>query len=177
MKITRICDWATNCTNGTFALPLRTLTYNVYANTNSMSPTADATALTSGTAIADGTPYVFTPTLVDIYGNKIIPASGISRQIDMSLSSITNTMFLDQHSRVGPSSVYITAPDNAELPLSSSPTQVIPTPITSVVNGIYNLSIRAYTPTANSYGMGESVSDSAAAFGFSANFNVNDTLV
>lgn len=83
MRITRICDWANNCVNGTFASPLHTLTYNIYANTNLASATSSTATITDGTAEADGSPHAFIMSVVDTYGNKIRPATGITRTINM----------------------------------------------------------------------------------------------
>ena len=156
---------------------MRTISHNVYANTITATATGSSTTLTDGSAVADGSSHTFTMSVADIYGNKIVPASGITRVINMGLSSISNSMYLDQHARIGTTSVYVTAHDNAtDDPLSFAATQSFASPITTITTGDYPLAIKVYTPTANSYGMGEPVSDNSANFTFDTNIITNDSL-
>jgi hypothetical protein len=172
-RTTQICDEAGNCWTGT-----KDFNYNIYANPNSIpapANTQDITALSS--AVADGQARAFIHTIKDGYGNAIIPAPAISRTVTMNLSGISNTMFLNQYTRSGPTSVYITAPNNAvDTALASTPTQTFASDMTSSI-GTYPLVIKTYTPTANSYIVSEPISDPFAAFSLTTNLVVNDTLI
>jgi hypothetical protein len=95
----------------------------------------------------------------------------------MTLSGITNTMYLNQYTRSGPTSVYVTAPNNAiDDPLSFTSTQSFASPMISS-NGSYPLILKAYTPTATGYLITDPVSDSFAAFRLTTNLIINDTLI
>ncbi len=171
-RTTQICDQAGNCWNGT-----KDFDYNVYSNPNYLpSNTHDISALVS--AVADGQWYNAIQIISDGYGNAIIPASGISRTISMNLSSISNSMFLNQYTRTWPTSIYITAPNNpTDQALSFTTSQIFASFMTSAT-GEYPLTIKAYTPTANSYPLPtDPVSDPAATFGLTTNLVVNDILI
>lgn len=114
---------------------------------------------------------------MDGYGNAIIPATGINRVITMTLSGITNTMYLNQYTRGGVTSVYARAPNNlTDDPLSFLSSQSFASPMISVT-GSYPLTLKVYTPTATGYAINDPVSDSLAAFGFTTNLIVNDNLI
>lgn len=109
--VTQICDQAGNCWNG-----IKDYTYNVYANPNvTPSNTQDVSSLVN--AVADGQSRNIVQTITDGYGNAIIPALGISRTISLDLSSIANTMYLDQSTRAGATSVFV---DTNTIPLQVS---------------------------------------------------------
>lgn len=128
-------------------------------------------------AVADGQARAFIHTIKDGYGNAIIPAPAISRTVTMNLSGISNTMFLNQYTRSGSGSVYITAPNNAvDVPLAFTPTQTFPSVMASST-GAYPLVIKTYTPTANSYIVSEPISDPFAAFSLTTNLVINDALI
>lgn len=115
-------------------------------------------------------------TLRDQFGNQLIPATGIGRTVDLTLTGITNTMYLNQYMRSGLTSVFVTAPNNlADIPLSFASNQPFASSLTST-NGVYPIQIKAYTPTANSYTGADPVSDNLAAFSFNTDFTINDAL-
>ncbi|MBC7498344.1 hypothetical protein H7170_01750 [Candidatus Gracilibacteria bacterium] len=171
--VTQICDQAGNCWNGT-----KNYTYNIYANPNyAPQNTQDISSLSS--AVSDGVPRNFVHTIKDGYGNAIIPAAGISRLVTIDLSAISNQMYINQHTRSATdgTSVFITVPNNTpDQALSFTPTQVFANPTTSTT-GAYPVSIRVYTPTANSYSPTDPLSDPSAVFGFGTNLIVSDTLI
>ncbi|MBX9809856.1 hypothetical protein K2X92_05690, partial [Candidatus Gracilibacteria bacterium] len=172
IPITQICDWAGNCINT--PSPLKTITHYSYADSANSISSATATGLTDGTAMADGTAEVFETFIRDQFGNQLIPATGIGRSVNLTLSGITNAMYLNQYARSGLTSIFLTAPSNlTDVPLNSISTQSFANPMVST-NGIYPLQIKAYTPTANSYTGSEPVSDPLANFGFTANYTVID---
>lgn len=165
-QVTQICDQAGNCWNWS-----RNYDYNVYANPNTtVTNIQDASALTS--PVADGMPRNFVHTIRDQFGNAIIPALGINRTVNMQLMSINNTMYLDQHLRSGITSVYV---DNNTTALQTTAPQ--PLWLRTSMNGSYPLPLFVYTPTASSYTALEPISDPAAAFSFTTNLTVSDTLI
>jgi len=174
-NITSICDQAGNCAST--GLP-KIFLYNVYANPNfSVANTKSDTNLTDGTAVADGSSYWFTQTILDGYGNAIIPANWIHRTINANLSGISNSMHLNQYSRGGGSAISVIAPGNTEQALAiGAATQTFPNQLSSN-DGNYTFQIKAYTPTANAYGPSEKKSDPLASFGFGTNITINDDLI
>ena len=65
------------------------------------------TDFTLGAVVADGTIKTWQAQILDGFGNIIIPSPGISRVVSYDLSAITNTMYLNQYFRSGPTSVYV----------------------------------------------------------------------
>lgn len=159
--VDQICDQAGNCIS--IPVPLKTFTHFVYANPNfNPSNTQDTSEFDS--AVADGQPRNLTQTIRDGYGNALIKATGINRNISMNLSGISNSMFLNQYTRLGTTSVYVTAPNNAvDQALSFTPTQAFANYVESS-DGTYPLTIKVYTPTENSYASGDPISDPGAEF-------------
>jgi hypothetical protein len=72
-----------------------------------VTPATGNTSLINGTLIADGSNQIFGSVLRDQFGNAIVPATGINRTISMNLSSIANSMYLNQYDRSVGSSVFI----------------------------------------------------------------------
>ena len=172
--VDQICDQAGNCIS--IPVPLKTFTHFVYANPNfNPSNTQDTSEFDS--AVADGQPRNLTQTIRDGYGNALIKATGINRNISMNLSGISNSMFLNQYTRLGTTSVYVTAPNNAvDQALSFTPTQAFANYVESS-DGTYPLTIKVYTPTENSYASGDPISDPGAEFWFTTNLVINDDLI
>ncbi|NRH20983.1 hypothetical protein HOO68_02985 [Candidatus Gracilibacteria bacterium] len=172
--IDKICDQAGNCVS--IPAPLKIIPHNVYANPNYL-PTNPQDTLEFDSAVADGQPRNFIQTISDGYGNVIIPATGINRDIRMNLSGIINSMFLNQYTRSTASgtSVFVMAPNNVSVDLSFGATQSFPNVLTSP-DGSYPLEIKVYTPTENGYASGEPISDPWAEFGFTMNLVVTDDL-
>lgn len=164
-RVTQICDQAGNCWNGA-----KDYSYDVYANPNTtISNTQDISGLNG--AVADGMPRNFVQSIRDQYGNAIVPAPGISRIVNLWLTSISNTMHLDQHNRSGWSAIFV---DANTVPLSVG-SQALGNRTSTT--GSYPLPLFVYTPTANSYGSTDSISDPLAGFGFTMNLTVSDTLI
>ncbi len=153
----------------------------IFANPLVATQTVTNSGLTDGTAIADGTSKSFNITLNDVYDNQIIPATGPSftRTVTMSLTGVTNTMYLDQYSRSGTWSIYVKAPDNSESALTFASTgQLFPNNMSSITNWFYPLGIKAYTPSSNWYTWAtDPISDSSAQFGFTTQITVTDPLI
>lgn len=165
-NISNTCDQAGNCNPG-----VRVFNYNVYANPNSAwtNLVQDMASLTN--AVADGQPRGFNQTLKDGYGNIIIPAAGINRIVNLNLTGISNTMFLDQYNRSGLTSVYL-GPSQVGLWFGASQGLGAQTS----TNGNYPLDLRVYAPTANSYLPGAMVSDPLAGFAFATQISITDTI-
>lgn len=104
MKITQICDGAGNCTtawnDSTNAAGIVNLTYNVYANTLNLGTNTVQVNPFSSSIIADGSVKNLVVRLRDTYGNIIIPASGISRNVSMSIET-DNFLRLNQYANNG----------------------------------------------------------------------------
>jgi hypothetical protein len=166
--ITQICDQAGNCVPSW--LP-KTFSYTAYADATNANIAAWATNanITNGSAVADGSQNIFTQTIRDQFGNAIVPATGINRTISMNLSSITNSMYLNQYDRSGGSSVFVDT--NTTTLLQSVWPQSLGSRASS--DGSYPLSLFVYTPTWN---IGTPSSDSSATFWFTSNLVVTDTL-
>ncbi len=165
-RVTQICDQAGNCWSGT-----RDYSYDVYANPNTtVTNTKDNSTLNN--AVADGMPRNFIHTIRDQFGNAIVPALGINRTVNMQLMSISNTMYLDQHTRSGPTSVYI---DTNTTALQTTAPQLLWWRTST--DGSYPLPLFVYTPTASSYIASDPISDPLAAFAFTTNLTVSDPLI
>lgn len=174
--VNKLCDKAGNCIS--IPSPLKTIKHYVYADVPNGSISSTSPGLTDGSAIADGTPKIFELFARDQFNNQVVPAPSISRSISMNMTNISNTMFLNQHTRSGPTSVYITPPSNFEAPLVLSPltTQSFALPLSSN-NWRYPIWIKAYTPTKDGYLAWDPISDPNAAFGFDANLVVSPSTI
>ncbi len=180
IPIDQICDQAGWCINGS---PLKTITHYTYASAVSGTLSSTSTSLTDGSAVADGSSKIFDITLRDQFNNQIVPASGIARVVNMTLTGITNAMFLNQYNRstASGSSIYVTAPNNPIDQMLSFGTwvsvQTFSNPMTSAA-GSYPLIIKAYTPTANSYLLPtDAISDNTASFAFTSKLDVSSSSI
>jgi hypothetical protein len=178
IQIDKICDQAWNCVGTVWWPSLKTITHFIYANPSVPGINSqDAWSITNGNAVADGSAKDFTQTIKDWYDNAIIPATGINRTISMNLSGISNTMYLNQYDRSEGSSIFLQTSNNAEQTLGIGVSgQSFPNNLSSN-DGIYTLQIKAYTPTASSYGTTGIVSDTLAQFWFNTNLVVSDNLI
>lgn len=151
--------------------------HTIYANPNfGLNNTPDTTAF-APILVADGTQYTWQNWLQDGYGNDIVPAPGIGRTITQSLESLTNSMYLDQFTRLGATSVYIFTGALLESPLMLS---VAPTSqslwILDSTDWRYPIYIKTYTPTFDGTS-GVPISDINAGFGFNTRFIISDSLI
>lgn len=100
LKITRVCDQAGNCTtiwnDSSNSVGIRNFTYNIYANTLDIVTNTVQTNPFSSSIVADGSIRNLVVRLRDRHNNIIIPASGVSRTISMSLNT-DNNLRLDQY--------------------------------------------------------------------------------
>ena len=94
LTIDKICDQAWNCSSWNI---VKTYNYNVYANTSNIISTIKSNTLTDWN-IADWTPYELWISLEDNYWNKIIPATWVSRTIDLKFNT-SNSLYLNQYSK------------------------------------------------------------------------------
>jgi hypothetical protein len=169
--ITQICDQATNCWNGS-----KNYAYTVYSNPSfNYTLIGNNTDFTLGAVVADGTIKTWQAQILDGFGNIIIPSPGISRVVSYDLSAITNTMYLNQYLRSGPTSVYVIPTTGVETWLDTAVTQSLGNQVST--NGTYPLGVRVYTPTSNGHIAPDQVSDPNASFSFDINVSVNDTLI
>ena len=106
--------------------------------------------------------------VVDKYGNLILPSSKIGRIIERKLQTLENKMFLNQQARSGETSVFV---NNEPLPFNNSVKNFGPQ---NVVSDNYQFTIQVYTPTANAYGVLESISDPEAKFSLISWLEVRD---
>jgi hypothetical protein len=168
-RVTNLCDTAGNCSS---VSPWASVGFNVFANPN-FTPNLwkVSTNLDDSNNIADGTPKSIIYSAIDGYNNPIIPAPGINRTLRHHFS-YTNSMYLNQHSRSGDSSIFASTAGwvaKFQVPISGAGGGSL-YPITSISNalaGQYAVNIHAYTPTANSYASGAFISDPSAEFAIS----------
>ena len=161
--ITKLKDEA-----GNESAAARTFQWYVYADKDNTTSTPSAFGWPY---VANGQSHTWNITLTDQFWNYVIPASGINREVNLTLANITNTMFLNQFTRWGGSSVFISTPDYLEQPLNAGAWQALGIQNS---NGIYPINIRVFTPTWDSgwpY-----VSDSAADFSFDSTLTITDIL-
>ena len=95
-KITKICDEAWNCWTWN-----KLYNHNVYSNTidrNIWTKSVVNNELSSASNIADGNSKNLRVQLKDIYGNIIIPASGINRRVNFKFNT-NNSLYLNQYNR------------------------------------------------------------------------------
>jgi len=142
LYIYEVCDEAGNCTREIDADGIRTFTYRVYPNTTALWVAAVTTnELDDTTNVADGTNKSLEITLEDIYGNDIVPATGIGRNISFDFNT-NNSLYLNQYTRSWTSAVYN---DSNPWPIGSNLSRTFSDQTSS--DGIYDFSLSAYTPT------------------------------
>ncbi len=144
LYIYEICDEAGNCTREVDINGIETFEYQVYPNTTALW-VADVTIneLDDTTNIADWSLKEIVVTIEDVYGNEVIPASGISRNISFDFNT-DNSLYLDQYARSWPSALYNSS--NA-WSIGNNLSRAFPNQSSS--NWTYDFSFRAYTPTAS----------------------------
>lgn len=166
LRITKIEDQAGNILNLD-----KVFNFYVFANILQL---AKPTETDNGAKIADGQINQYSQTFKDVFGNQIIPASGIGRVISRTNQASVNTMFLDQRERSGGTSVFI---DNVPLafPITGNAAsgKMAEIPQNSS-DGKYSFNLRVYTPTANAYNAGDPISDLDAKFSLSSTLIVRD---
>lgn len=179
-RITQICDEAWNCWNW-----VQNYNHNVYANSIALVNDATFTSAQKNivtnqltwTNVADWTSKNLTIRLRDKFWNIIIPASWISRTIDFNFN-VTNTMFLNQHSRNWAGSVYVNR--------TTQPTNFLNTRLPWWATSLnsetsttwdYTYTFKVYTPTSNQDNTYWQVSDIDAIFNINnLTFDINWTI-
>lgn len=126
-----------------------------------------------GNKIADGQENTYTQKLEDRFGNAIIPATGIGRTVTRSTNVGENTMFLNQKTRTGPTSVFLSHNGVSAYGALRWSGPVTPINLSSS-NGIYSIGLKVYTPTANAYNTGDPISDPNAKFSLTSTLTVRD---
>lgn len=130
--------------------------------------------LTAAGNIADGTTKNLTIELIDIHGNKIIPATGIGRTIDLNFD-INNTMNLDQFNRLG-NSVFLNRTTDAATFLNRFTTGLNSLDGEISSDGRYTYGFQVYTPTFNQDN--PPVSDPLAQFTINnINYDINSATL
>lgn len=140
----QMCDEAGNCWNGT-----QTSDHNVYANTLAANITTKAVtteALSANTNVADGTQKDVVIRLRDVYGNRIIPATGIGRTIDVTITA-NNALRLDQYANTALDTAIFAGTNTTALPLASSATLALNN--RSSTTGDYTIPFYIFAPTNN----------------------------
>ncbi|QFR39597.1 hypothetical protein A9Q91_05245 [Candidatus Gracilibacteria bacterium 28_42_T64] len=177
-KVTYIEDEAGNkigIENGSSSVTaLKTFTYNVYANT--ILSTSNATNQLSNSAnVADGSSKNLIITLEDIYGNEIIPASGIGRTIDLNFDVINN-LRRNQYTQTQ-DAVYLNIPSNTSYSnrLSTGNTSFNTQPS---LDGSYPFDFKVYGPTYDIAATnGKEFADPFSSFSISSiTYDINGTL-
>ncbi len=168
-NLTDICDEAWNCWSG-----IDPKIHTVYANTTNIAQHAVISEdLTAAGNIADGTTKNLTIELIDIHGNKIIPATGIGRTIDLNFD-INNTMNLDQFNRLG-NSVFLNRTTDVATFLNRFTTGLNSLDGETSSDGRYTYWFQVYTPTFNQDN--PPVSDPLAQLTInSINYDINSTI-
>ncbi len=153
-KVTRICDEAGNCNvvndNPSQRRGIIDYKYNVFANTSDITLEqvlpANIANLEDANNVADGSNYSLTIQLQDRYGNGIISAPSIGRQVDIDIDA-QNTVYLDQYRRTGDTGVFVALPGSSiydSFPLGDT---IQPYDNLASSSGDYEFSFRLYTPT------------------------------
>ena len=170
LNLTDICDEAWNCWGG-----IDPKIHTVYANTKNITQHAVISeGLTAAGNIADGTTKNLTIELIDIHGNKIIPATGIGRTIDLNFD-INNTMNLDQFNRLG-NSVFLNRTTDAATFLNRFTTGLNSLDGEISSDGRYTYGFQVYTPTFNQDN--PPVSDPLAQFTINnINYDINSATL
>lgn len=144
--ITRICDAAWHCWDWA-----ETYTHFVYASTWDINAAttwvSDASALTTWN-IADGSPQSLEITLRDVYGNDIVPATGIDRILDLNLNG-NNSLFINQYAESGGSALFVSL-DGSYTQIDNGVRETTLANMLAWVNDAYNVYFQVYSPTANS---------------------------
>ncbi len=144
--ITQICDEAGNCSNFT---NWNVYNHAVYSNTTNIASSISKNDL-SGPIYADGTRREIEVTLTDEYGNFIIDAPGIGRNIDINISTI-NEIRLDQYNNSWTDSALFVWTETNPISISSSPSDTVPSNFDDIIStdGTYTLPFFVYAPTTN----------------------------
>lgn len=181
-KITRICDDAGNCNvvndNPSQGRWIIDYSYNVFANTSDIIleqvlPTNIAN-LEDDNNVADGNNYSLTVQLQDRYGNGIISAPSIGRQIDIDIDA-QNTVYLNQYTRTGDSAAFIAVPDSSvynPYPIGNS---IQSYSDLQSSDGNYEFSFRLYTPTYQ-YRVSHGADPSSQFLINTISYSVSDTI-
>ena len=151
MKITQICDEAWNCTtawnNSWNSAGIVNLTYNVYANTLNIWTNTVSTNPFASSIVADGVVKNLTVRLRDTYGNDIIPASGISRNVIMNFNT-NNQLRLNQYRNSGSDSAFFVTDASTEVWVGNNITTSLGTQLSS--NWDYTIPFYVFGPTNSS---------------------------
>ncbi len=139
-RLRSICDQADNC--WTWNEPYN---HDVFANTTSITASTPTNNLSSQ-IVADGTVKNITVNLVDQYGNGIVPASGISRTVDINVRG-NNQLRRNQYLNNGTDSAIFV--DGTTLALPVSPTALRSLDNRASTDGNYTIPFYIYGPTSN----------------------------
>ncbi len=144
LKITKICDAAGNCiqqwNNSGNGAWIKNFSYFVYANTHSIISSWDVSWLSNINNVADDTVKNVTIHLEDQYGNIIIPASGIHRQIGFNII-LDNNLRFNQYNNTTDSALYI---ENQQVVLGNS--VVMNLNNRNSIDGDYTIPFYTYAP-------------------------------
>lgn len=136
-RLRRICDEAGNCWSGT-----QDYNHNIYANTLFINETITQNQIVSG--IADGVQRNFEFTLRDVYGNAIIPATGIWRTVDINVRW-NNSLRLNQYDNNGNDSAIFVDNTSTTLPIGTTALHSLNT--RSSTTWSYSVPFYVYAPT------------------------------
>ena len=153
LKITHVCDQATNCTtvndNSSNTVWIKNYSYNVYANTLSPVTSILSNPLTNAWNIADGSADIVRVSLRDSLGNSIIPTTGaMTRNISFE-TTLNNNLRLNQYDLTTSSgAIFVNAVSSIwEAAIGVSTKSYWNKPSTST--GIYDLPYYVFAPTSN----------------------------
>lgn len=124
--------------------------------------------------VADGNNYSLIVQLQDRYGNGIISAPSIGRQIDIDIDA-QNTVYLNQYTRAGDSAAFIAVPDSSvynPYPIGNS---IQSYSDLQSSDGNYEFSFRLYTPTYQ-YRVSHGADPSSQFLINTISYSVSDTI-
>jgi hypothetical protein len=90
----------------------------VYANTTSITSSILSNDLSSP-IVADGTAQKIVVRLKDLHDNAIVPATGISRTVDIVVLA-SNALRKDQYKNTGTDSALYVGTDTTDIPINST---------------------------------------------------------
>lgn len=147
-------------------------TFNVVSNSDKITRNELTDNLFSWVHNADGLSNIYTHSLKDECWNSILPVTiwwKKIREITRKVQTKENKMYLNQQTRTWSTSVFV---NNQSLSFGNWILLFSNTVANS--NNDYNLDLKVYTPTANSYSSNEIVSDPDARFSLSTWFEIKN---
>ncbi len=179
LRVSKICDEAWNCIwSDNSTSDLITYPYYVYANPTTTWGSSiygvTRNELDDNINIADWSSKNLTITLRDAYGNAVVPATWITRNIGFNWD-VYNSMYLNQHTRSWSNSVFVDRTGIESWIYNNRLNTSVSFNNETSTGWLYNYKFRIYTPTSNQNNWPKS--DTNANFNIkSITYNVADTI-